>query len=135
MKNIPTFDEFLNEHKSQINEGDLFDVFPGMEQEVIYKALSKRVPAVGKKNKIKWTDESGFDRVACFIVRDIISNDLVIYDTYPGESFNAKDARTNIFKKGFGNVKISKYWVNGKLNSSKLPDDIVKLITDMGLQP
>ena len=47
MNHIHTFESFLNEgHNSKINEGDLFDVLPGMEQEVIYNALAKRVHSV-----------------------------------------------------------------------------------------
>jgi hypothetical protein len=136
MKHIHTFESFLNEETvNSINEGKLYGVENGQENEVVYNAIAKRPPAIGKKNKIKWKSEGGFERVACFEVTDIISNDLVIFKKYPGESFNNRDAKTNVFKKDFGIVSLSMHWMGGKLDPAGLPDDIVKLINDLGLVP
>ena len=49
MKHIKTFESFLNEEKiNSINEGSLYGVDPGYENEVIYNAIEKKVPDIGK---------------------------------------------------------------------------------------
>ena len=131
MKNLQTFEEFLNE---SLNEANLYGVDSGQENEVIYNSISKR-PTLGKKMKIKWKSEGGFERVACFVVTDIINNDLIVFKKYPGDSFNDRDAKTNIFKKGFGIVSLLMHWSGGKLDSKDLPDDVVSTVNDLGLKP
>lgn len=130
MKHIKTFETF-------VNESNLYGVDPNEANEngVIYDAMAKKAPAVGKKTKIKWKSASGFDKVACFTVTDIISNDLIVFKKFPGESFNEKDAKTNIYKKDFGIVSLPMHWSGGKLDPKGLPEDIVKLVNDMGLLP
>ena len=131
MKNLHTFEEFLNE---SLNEANLYGVDSGQENEVIYNSIAKR-PTLGKKMKIKWKSEAGFERVACFVVTDIVSNDLIVFKKYPGDSFNDRDAKTHLFKKGFGIVSLLKNWSGGKFNSKDLPSDVVSIVNDLGLKP
>lgn len=130
MKHIHTFESFLNE---AISEG-LYTPEPNTENEVIYNSISKK-PVVDKKMKIKWKSESGFEKVACFIVTDIVSNDLIVFKKYPGESFNDRDAKTYIFKKNDGIISLLMHWSGGKFVPKSLPEDVVKLVNDLGLKP
>lgn len=127
MKHIKLFEQF-------VNENTLYGVEASSESEVIYNSISKNAK-VGKKMKVKWEDNAGFPRVACFMVTDVISNDLVVYKKYPGESFSDRDAKNQIFKKDFGIVSLARHWSSGKFDDSKLPGDIVKLVNDLGLKP
>lgn len=131
MKHIHTFESFLNE---SLNESKLYGVDPGMETEVIYNSLEKKATPA-KKMKIKWKSDGGFEKVACFTVTDVISNDLIIFNKFPGPSMDSRDAKTNIFKRGFGIVSLPTHWSGGKLDPQGLPEDIVKLVNDLGLRP
>lgn len=130
MKHIHTFETF-------VNESNLYGVDPteANENGVIYNAMAKKAPAIGKKTKLKWKSNSGFDKVACVEVTDIIGNDLIVFKKFPGESFSERDAKTNIYKKDFGIVSLPMHWSGTKLDPTGLPEDIVKLVNDMGLRP
>ena len=85
--------------------------------------------------KIKWKTDAGFEKVAYFTVTDVISNDLIIFNKFPGTSMDSRDAKTNIFKRGFGIVSLPAHWSGGKFDPQGLPKDIVKLVNDLGLRP